>query len=53
MNEFGLKRNLTDEYFMIHVLNDIPKEYDLIYNGLENCPASWDDVLTINVIPKN
>ena len=36
---------------MIHVLNNLPKEYDVILNGLENCiPATGDDALTIDLI---
>ena len=38
---------------MIHVLNNLPKDYDVILNGLNNClTATGDDVFTINVIPK-
>ena len=36
MNEFKQKGNVSDEDFMIHVLNNLPKEYDVILNGLEN-----------------
>ena len=54
MNKFGLKDNVTDKDFMIHVLNNLPKEYDVIPDGLENClMASGNDVLTINMIHKN
>ena len=38
---------------MIHVLNNLPKEYDVILNGLENClMATGDDALTIDLICK-
>ena len=38
---------------MIHVLNNLPKEYNLIINGLEYCLiATWDNALTINSIYK-
>ena len=36
MNEFGLKVSNRVEDFMIHVLNDLPKEYDATLNGLED-----------------
>ena len=32
--EFGLKGNITDEDFMIHVSNDLLKEYNVILDGL-------------------
>ena len=35
--EFGQKGNVSDEDFMIHVLNNLPKEYNVILDGLENC----------------
>ena len=36
---------------MFHVLNNLPKEYDIILDELENClMAHEDDVLTIDVI---
>ena len=39
---------------MIHVLNNLSKEYDVILDGLVNCfTASRDDTLTIVVICKN
>ena len=53
MNEFSHKGNVSDEDFMIHVLNNLPKEYDVILNGLENClMATGDDALTIDLICK-
>ena len=30
MSKFGLKGKITDEDFMIHVINNLPKEYDVI-----------------------
>ena len=43
----------TDGDFMINVLNNLHKEYDVILNDLENhLTASRDDVLTIEVIHK-
>ena len=51
MNEFRLKGNTSDEGYMIHVLNNLPKEYDGILDGLENHHTlSCDDKLTIAVI---
>ena len=39
---------------MMHDLNNFPKEYDIILDGLENClTASGNDALTIEVIYKN
>ena len=53
MNEFRLKGHISDEDFMIHFLNNLSKEYDLIFNGLENyLMVSGDNVLTIDVICK-
>ena len=35
--------------FMINVLNDLPKDYNVILDGLENhVMVTEDDVLTIN-----
>ena len=51
MNEFGQKGHVSDEYFMVHVLNNLPKEYDVILNGLENgLKVTGDDALTIDSI---
>ena len=49
MIEFGQTGSITKD-FMIHVLNNLPKDYDVALNGLENCPVTGDDALTINVI---
>ena len=52
MNKFGLKGNITDKDFMTHVLNNLPKEYNLIL-GLEiHLSLIGVDVLTIDVICK-
>ena len=49
---FGLKV-ITDEDFVVHVLNNLPKEYNVILDGLENHLKSYkDDALTIEVIHK-
>ena len=51
MNEFGLKGSISDKDFIIHFLNDLPKKYDVILDGLENClTSSGDDALMIQVI---
>ena len=51
MNEFRLKGSTTDEDFMIHVLNNLPDDYNVILDGLENClMVTRDDVLTIDVM---
>ena len=53
MNEFGIKGNIANKDFMIHILNNLPKEYDVILDGLENhLMVSGENVLTINVIHK-
>ena len=49
--KFGLKGNVNDEDFLIHVLNNLPNEYDVILDGFENhVTLSGDDSLTIEVI---
>ena len=51
MNEFGQKCNVSDEDFVIHILNHLPKEYDVILDGLENrLTVTGDDALTIDSI---
>ena len=53
MRNFGLKGNITDEDFMFHVLNNLPKEYDMILDRLENhLTSSRGDTWTIEVICK-
>ena len=53
MNKVKLKGSVSDEDFMIHILNNFPKEHDRILNGLKNfLTASGDNVLTINMICK-
>ena len=53
MNEFGLKGIISDENFMICVLNNLPKEYDVILDRFENClTVSGNDVLAIDMICK-
>ena len=51
MNGLSQKGNISDDDFMIHVLNIFPKESDVILDGLENhLMLSIDDALTIEVI---
>ena len=53
MSNFSLKGKKTYEDFMIHILNNLPKKYDVILDGLENhLTMSGDDTLTIVVICK-
>ena len=50
--KFGLKGNMADEDFMIHVPNNLHDEYDVILD-VENClTLSGSDVPTIEVICK-
>ena len=47
------KGNVSDEDFMIHILKNLPKEYDIILDGLENClMVTGDNALTIGSICK-
>ena len=51
MTEFRQKGNVSDKDFMIHVLKNLLKEYDVIFNGLENhLTATGDNTLTIDSI---
>ena len=53
MTEFRQKGNVSDEDFMIHILNNLPEEYDVILDGLENClMATGENALTIDSIRK-
>ena len=53
MNQFGQKDSVSDENFMIHILNNLPEEYNAILDGLENClVATGNDALTIDSIHK-
>ena len=54
MNKFRHRCSVNDKNFMIHVLNNLPRDYDVILNGLENClMVTGDDVLTIDMIHEN
>ena len=37
MGKFGLNGSVTDKKFMILILNNLPEEYDVIFDGLKNC----------------
>ena len=51
MTEFRQKGNISDEDFMIHVLNNLPEEYYVILDGLENrLTATRENALTIDSI---
>ena len=53
MNKFSLRGSITDKDFMIHVLDDFPREYDVILDGLETgLMASGDHVITIEFFCK-
>ena len=53
MNESRLKGSITVKDFMIHILNNLPKEYDIILDGLENhLTATGNNVLRIDMIRK-
>ena len=53
MNKFGQKGNVSNEDFLIHVLNNLPREDDVILDGLENnLMAIGDNALTIDSICK-
>ena len=48
MGDFSQNHSITDEHFMIHVLNNLPEEYDIILDVPENhLMASGDIVLTV------
>ena len=49
MNEFGQKGNVSNEDFMILILNNLPKEYNVILDRLENrLTVTRNDALTID-----
>ena len=53
MNEFGEKGYITDKDFNFHVFKNVPKDYDLFLDELENClMATGTNALTINMICK-
>ena len=51
MKEFRQKGSISDEDFMIHVLNNLLEVHDVILDGLKNRhTATGDDALTIDSI---
>ena len=51
MTEFGQKGNVSDEDLMIHILNNLPKEDNVILDELENyLMATGENALTIDSI---
>ena len=51
MTKFRHKGNISDEGFIIHVLNNLPKEYDVILDEFENClMATGENALIIDSI---
>ena len=50
MSEFSQKGSVSDEDFMINVLNNFPKEYNVILDGLENhLTATGENALNIDL----
>ena len=53
MSKFRLKVIISDEDFIVHILNNLPKEYDVILDGLKNrLTVSGNDVFIIDIICK-
>ena len=53
ITKFRQKGNVSDEDFMIHLLNNLPMEYDVILDGLENhLTATGKNALSIDSIHK-
>ena len=53
MNKFRQISSISDEDFMIHILNILPDIYNVILIGLENhLVVTGDDALTIDAICK-
>ena len=54
MNKFGQKGGISDKDFMIYVLNNLPKDYNVILNGLEkHLTATGDNTMITDVIHVN
>ena len=46
--KFWSKGSINNNGFMIHMLNNLPQEYDVTLDGLKNsCTSSGPDALTI------
>ena len=51
MTDFGQKGSVSDKDFMIQVLNNLPEEYSVILDRLENCLiATGENALNIDSI---
>ena len=51
IKKFCLNGNIRDKHFMVHILNNLPGEHDVILDGLKNCLAvRWENIWTIEVI---
>ena len=51
MKKVSQKDSIEDKDFMIHFLNNLPKDYDVILNGLEKChTATGDHALSSDMI---
>ena len=54
MNEFGQKGSITEEDFMIPILNNLPEDNDVILDRLKNqFTMIRDNTLAISMIHKN
>ena len=45
-----MKSNISDEDFLIHILNNLPEEYDMEVKILESKLSSTTDPLTLQMI---
>ena len=51
---FGLKGSISNEHFMIHDLKNLPMEYDVILDGLDNhLTSSCNDAFMIEIVIMN
>ena len=51
MDKFILDGSINDKDFLIHILNNLPKEYNVFFGCAgESCHKSGNDALTIEVI---
>ena len=51
MNEIGLVRGMSDMEVMIHVLNNLPEEYDVVLDSLEtHIVSTGEDKLALKAL---
>ena len=51
MSEFGMKGNISNENLVVHVVNNLLEEDNIILDGLKNCLIfSGPDALIIEII---